>query len=216
MIKGDANMKLTEKSCVEFIELLSSKEPVPGGGGSAALVGAVGTALGSMVCNLTLGKKKYMQYEADVKIILEKNIKLYKTLLAMIDEDAENFLPLSKAYGMKKDTPDQIKLKEETLENALKNACKTPMLILKYCYDSIKLLRELVDKCSLIVISDVGVGVQCLRSALLSAHLNVIVNINSIKDHEFVNNVKSEIQPVVDEGIQIADEVYGKVLEKMR
>lgn len=208
-------MKLTEKSCVEFIELLSSKEPVPGGGGSAALVGAVGTALGSMVCNLTLGKKKYMQYEADVKIILEKNIKLYKTLLSMIDEDAENFLPLSKAYGMKKDTPDQIKLKEETLENALKNACKTPMLILKYCYDSIKLLRELVDKCSLIVISDVGVGIQCLRSALLSAHLNVIVNINSIKDHEFVNNVKSEIQPVVDEGIKIADEVYVKVLEKM-
>lgn len=208
-------MSLTEKSCVEFIELLSSKEPVPGGGGSAALVGAVGSALGSMACNLTIGKKKYMQYEPDVKIILEKNINLYKKLLTMIDEDAKNFLPLSKAYGMKRDTPEQIKLKEETLEKALKDACKTPISILSYCYESIKLQRELVDKCSLIVISDVGVGVQCLRSALISAHLNIIVNINSIKNQLFVNDVKFQIQPIVDNGIKIADEVYTKVLERM-
>lgn len=208
-------MKLTEKSCVEFIELLSSKEPVPGGGGSAALVGAIGTALGSMVCNLTVGKKKYMQYEEDIKSILEKNVNLYKKLLAMVDEDAENFLPLSKAYSMKRDTAEQVRLKEETLEKALKNACKTPIAIINYCYESIKLQRELVGKCSIIVISDVGVGIQCLRSALLSAHLNVIVNLNSIIDQEFVNNIKFEIQPVVNEGIKIADEVYVKVLEKM-
>lgn len=208
-------MKLAEKSCAEFIDMLSSKEPIPGGGGAAALVGAIGSALGNMVCNLTIGKKKYAKYELDVKLILEKNIILYKNLLNMIDEDAKNFLPLSKAYGMKKDTLEEKNLKEETLEKTLKDACQVPMLIVKYCYESIKLQRELVDKCSLLVISDIGVGVQCLRSALIGAQLNVIININSIKDKMYVDDVKRQIQPLVEEGIKIADEVYIKVVEKI-
>lgn len=208
-------MKLAEKSCAEFIDMLSSKEPIPGGGGAAALVGAIGSALGNMVCNLTIGKKKYAKYELDVILILEKNIILYKNLLNMIDEDAKNFLPLSKAYGMKKDTLEEKNLKEETLEKTLKDACQVPMLIVKYCYESIKLQRELVDKCSLLVISDIGVGVQCLRSALIGAQLNVIININSIKDKLYVDDVKRQIQPLVEEGIKIADEVYIKVVEKI-
>lgn len=207
-------MKLIEKNSIEFIDVLASKAAVPGGGGAAALVGAIGMALGSMVCNLTIGKKKYAQYEDDVKEILFQAEKIQKDLLDMIDEDAECFLPLSRAYGLPANTDEEKKLKEQTMENALKLACEVPIKIVRTSYDSIKLHEALVDKGSKLAISDVGVGVQCLRAALLSGELNVIININSIKDEEYVHKVKTEVENLVSEGVKIADEVYAKV-EKM-
>lgn len=208
-------MKLADKTCMDFTEVLASKEPVPGGGGAAALVGAIGTALGSMVCNLTIGKKKYAQYEEEIKGILSEAGEIQRELLKMIDDDAENFLPLSKAYGMKKDTEEERKLKEETLEKALKQACEVPVSIVKKAYEAIKLHENLVNKCSKLAISDVGVGVQCLRAAIISAQLNVIININSIKDQNYVSKVKEETEKLVKEGIEIADEVYEEVLKSL-
>lgn len=204
-------MKISEKNCVEFVEVLASKSAVPGGGGAAALVGAVGMALGSMVCNLTIGKKKYAEYEESVKETLLKAGQIEKRLLDMIDEDAECFLPLSKAYGLPKSTEEEKKIKEETMENALKVACEVPINIVKVCYDAIKLHEDLVDKGSKLAISDVGVGVQCLRAAILSGQLNVVININSIKDEDYVNKVKTEVDTLVTEGVKICDEVYAKV-----
>ena len=159
-------MKISEKTCVEFVNLLASKSAVPGGGGAAALVGAIGMALGSMVCNLTIGKKKYAEYEDSVKEILVKAGEIEEKLLSMIDEDANNFLPLSKAYGLPTST---------------------------------------------LAISDVGVGIQCLRSAILSGQQNVVININSIKDMEYVEKVRNEVNHLVEEGVKICDEVYAKV-----
>ncbi|SHJ62045.1 cyclodeaminase/cyclohydrolase family protein [Tepidibacter formicigenes] len=206
-------MKLVEKNSVEFVEVLASKAAVPGGGGAAALVGAIGTALGSMVCNLTIGKKKYAEYEEKVKEILSKATQIQDELLKMVDEDAENFLPLSKAYGIKASTEEEKKIKEETMEKALKTACEVPIKIVRTCYDAIKLHEELVDKGSRLAISDIGVGVQCLRAALISGQLNVIININSIKDEEYVKKVKEETDRLVSEGTKLADEVYKKVEE---
>ena len=182
-------MKISEKTCVEFVNLLASKSAVPGGGGAAALVGAIGMALGSMVCNLTIGEK----------------------LLSMIDEDANNFLPLSKAYGLPTSTEEEKKIKEETMENALKVACEAPINIVRMCFDAIKLHKDLVDKGSRLAISDVGVGIQCLRSAILSGQQNVVININSIKDMEYVEKVRNEVNHLVEEGVKICDEVYAKV-----
>ena len=204
-------MGISEKTCIEFVDVLASKSAVPGGGGAAALVGAIGMALGSMVCNLTIGKKKYAEYEESVKEILAKASEIEKKLLNMIDEDAENFLPLSKAYGLPTSTEEEKKIKEETMENALKVACKVPINIVRVCYDAIKLHENLVDKGSRLAISDVGVGVQCLRAAILSGQLNVIININSIKDIEYVEIVRSEVNNLVEEGVRICDEVYAKV-----
>jgi len=204
-------MELANKTCTEFVEVLASKSATPGGGGAAALTGAIGMALGSMVCNLTIGKKKYAEHEDAVKDILEKAHKIEADLLNMIDEDAENFLPLSKAYGIKAKTEEEKKKKAETLENALKQACEVPVEIVKTAYESIKLHEELVDKGSRLAISDVGVGVQCLRAALISGQLNVTININSIKDEEYVAKVRKETESLVEEGIEIADRVYKKV-----
>lgn len=204
-------MSISEKSCVEFVEVLASRAAVPGGGGASALVGSIGMALGSMVCNLTIGKKKYAEYEESVKSILEKAGKLEKDLLSMIDQDAECFLPLSKAYGLPTNTEEEKQFKSETMEKALKVACEVPINIVRACYEAIKLHEDLVDKGSRLAISDVGVGVQCLRAAILSGQLNVVININSIKDSEYVEKVRSEVNQLVEDGVRVCDEVYSKV-----
>lgn len=209
-------MKISEKSCVDFVECLASKEPVPGGGGVSALVGSIGMALGIMVCNLTIGKKKYKEYEEDLKVILDEAGNIEKELLEMIDKDAECFLPLSKAYGLPKDTEEEKKIKEETMEKALKVACEVPLNIVRVCHKAIKLHEGLVDKGSRLVISDVGVGVQCLRAAILSAELNVVININSIKDEEYVEKVRAELDELVKDGVRICDEVYSKVEKALK
>ena len=204
--------KIAQKSCVDFIEVLASKAAVPGGGGAAALAGAIGMALGSMVCNLTTGKKKYAQYEEAIQEILEKAAKLEEELLSMIDKDAEGFFPLSKAYGLPTTTEEEKQYKAETMEKCLKVACEVPMNIVRLCYDSIKLHEELVDKGLKLAISDVGCGVQCLRAAILSGQLNVIINVNSMKDIEYAEKIEKECNQLVDDGVKICDEVYEKVL----
>lgn len=204
-------MKISEKTCIEFVNVLASKSAVPGGGGAAALVGAIGMALGSMVCNLTIGKKKYAEYEESVNEILVKAREIEKKLLSMIDKDAKNFLPLSKAYGLPNSTEEEKKIKEDIMENALKVACEVPIDIVRVCFDAIKLHEDLVDKGSKLAISDVGVGVQCLRAAILSGQLNVVININSIKDMEYVEAIRKEVNSLVEEGVKICDEVYAKV-----
>ena len=120
-------MKMIDGSCAEFTDKLASKVAVPGGGGAAALVGALGTALASMVVNLTLGKKKYAEFEEVNKEIMAKALKIQEELLEMVDKDAENFLPLSKAYGLPKETEEEKKYKEETLEKCLIVACGVPV-----------------------------------------------------------------------------------------
>ena len=204
--------KIAQKNCVDFVDVLASKAAVPGGGGAAALAGAIGMALGSMVCNLTTGKKKYAQYEEAIQEILVKAGKLQEELLSMIDKDTEGFYPLSKAYGLPTSTEEEKQYKAETMEKCLKVACEVPMNIVRLCHDSIKLHEELVDKGSKLAISDVGCGVQCLRAAILSAQLNVIINVNSMKDREYAQKIDRECNQLVEDGVKICDEVYKKVL----
>lgn len=204
-------MKMIHGTCVEFVNELASKNAVPGGGGAAALTGAIGTALASMVVNLTLGKKKYAEFEETNKEIMAKALKIQEELMAMVDRDAENFLPLSKAYGLPKETEEQKKIKEETMEKCLIQACSVPVEIVIKSYEAIELHQQLVDKGSKLAISDVGVGVQCLRTALISGWLNVLININMIKDEAYITKINEDVKPLVAKGISIADEVYTKV-----
>lgn len=208
-------MKLVNASCAAFVDETFSKAPVPGGGGVAALAGALGIALGGMVCNLTTGKKKYAQYEEDIQRILKEAEVLKARLLELIDEDAENFYPLSQAYGLPKNTEEEKKIKEETLQKCFKVAIQGPIEIMKVCYDSIKLQEELVDKGSMLAISDVGCGVLLLKGALQSAWLNVVVNLNCITDEEYKANLREELVPMMMDGMYICDDVYKAVLNKL-
>lgn len=206
-------MKLSQCTCEDFAAKLASKEPVPGGGGVAALAGSLGAALASMVANYSIGKKKFLGMEAKHQEIIDKSCDLMNKLMALIDEDAENFAPLSKAYGMPSATEEEKAEKEKVLQQCLLVAASGPVKMVEYIYEAIKIQEELVDISTKIIISDVGCAVQMLKAALYSANLNVIVNMNSIKDEKYVAETSAKCNKMVAEGTQIADKVYNKVVE---
>jgi len=212
---GRYRMSMIVKSCKDFVDVLASKAPVPGGGGAAALGGSIGMALSNMVGNLTVGKKKYADVEDEVKALIDQGSKVINELNILVDKDAEEFEPLSKAYGLPKDTPEQAKFKEETLEKCSKNACGVPLDIMRKSFEGIKIHQRMGQIGTLIAISDVGCGVAFLKAALISARLNVIININSIKDQAFVTTVRTEMNQLLDEGSKIADDTLKLVLEKL-
>lgn len=202
-------------SCTRFVDETFSKAPVPGGGGVAALVGSIGTALAGMVGNLTTGKKKYAGYEDDIQRILVEAKEIQDELLALIDKDAENFYPLSQCYGMKVETEEEKAAKEEKMQACLKVAVTAPVEIVRLSYRALKLHEELVTKGSKLAVSDVGCGAACLKAALQSGWLNVLINLKSIKDEAFVREISDELLPLVEEGSALADDIYAKVKEQL-
>jgi len=205
-------MPYSEMTAQAFTDVLASKEPVPGGGGASSLVGAIGTALASMVANLTTGKKKYAAFEPDLKRILEQADMLRAELLAEIDEDARCFEPLSKAYGIPKDDPQRA----ETLEDALRVACSAPMEIMRTAARAIDLHAELMEKGSALMQSDVGVGVLCCKTALQGASLNVYVNAKLMADREYAEELCDEADSLLETYGKRADEVYAAVAAKLK
>lgn len=200
--------QLTTRSCTDFAAALASKAPVPGGGGASALVGALGAALCSMVANYTVGKKKYAAVEEDVKAILARADELREQLLALVEEDAKAFEPLSRAYAIPKDDPGR----EEVMERCLRAAAAPPMELLRLSCQAIDLHRELLDKGSAMVLSDVGTGVIFCWSALYGAALNVKVNTKLMKDRECAQAVNAEADELVNKYWKIADQVYETVM----
>ena len=209
-------MELKEYSLFDFIENLSSKSPAPGGGGSAALSGAQGMALAAMVCNLTIGKKKYIEFDAELKNILEKSILMQGRFLDLIEEDKNNFIPLSNAYGLPSETEEEKNIKLTYMEEALKTACKTPYEVVELAYEGILHHQRLLNISSKLVISDVGVGVQNLRTAILAGQMNILINTKLMKDRVHAQEMENHISELVQKGIKIADEISINVLERMK
>jgi formiminotetrahydrofolate cyclodeaminase len=197
----------------DFIAALSSKEPVPGGGGASAYVGSLGMALGLMVGNLTVGKKKYQDVEADIVQIMKKGQLIIDRLNELVQEDAEAFYPLSQAYGLPKNTEEEARIKEETLQKALVKASLVPLEIARYCAQAIELHEELAVKGSRIAISDVGVGVALAKAALISAKLNVLINTQIMKDLELKQKIEAELYELERVFTAKADQVFAKVEE---
>lgn len=209
-------MDFTDKSCREFASVLASKEPVPGGGGASALVGSLAASLGSMVGNLTLGKKKYAAVEADIRDLTGKMDKLREELLELTEEDARVFAPLSRAYGMPKDTEEERAEKDRVMEAALKEATRVPLEIMRKCCQVIRLQEEFAEKGSRLAVSDAGVGVIFAKSALQGAALNVFINTGSAKDREFAEAAEREAEDMLKEYTMKADEVYALVYSSLR
>jgi formiminotetrahydrofolate cyclodeaminase len=209
-------MRLTEESCKEFILKLSSSSPVPGGGGASAMVGALGAALGNMVGNLTLGKKKYENVQEDIKALLDKGDRLCKELLRLVEKDAEVFEPLSKAYGLPRNTEEERKLRDEVLEEALKSACSVPLDIMEAVAEAIGVLSELASKGTRIAISDVGAGLIFCKSALMGASLNVLINTKMMKDRKYAEELNSMVDTRLREECGKADRLYGEVEDSLR
>ena len=209
-------MAMSEKSCDYFLEVLASNAPTPGGGGAAAMGGAIGMALSNMVGNLTIGKKRYADVEDEVKELVERGTKIIADLKMMVDKDAEVFEPLSKAYGLPKDTPEQAAHKKKTLEECSKLACSVPMEIMRKAYEGIKIHQRMGQIGTKIALSDVGCGVAFLKAALISASLNVIINLGSIEDEKFIAETTAEMDRLLEEGQKIADETLEAVISKIK
>lgn len=209
-------MGFSEVSCSEFVEVLGSKSPVPGGGGASALVGAVGMALGNMVGSLTVGKKKYADVEAEMYELKAKSDQLQKDLLRLIERDAEVFEPLSKAYGMPRETEAEKAEKARVMEIVLKDACSVPMEIMEKCCEAIDLLVEFGAKGSALAISDAGVGAACCKAALKGASLNVYINTKSMANKEYADQLNAKCDAMLEKYTKIADEVFESVLARLK
>ncbi len=204
------------KSIEEFIEVLSSKEPVPGGGGASALAGTMGTALARMVGNLTLGKKKYIDVQEDISVLQQKTLILTGELMDLIDKDAEVFLPLSKAYSLPGATLEEREYKDRVMEEALNIACSVPVMIMEKSYQMLLLLGEYADKGLKIAISDVAVSSVMLRAAISGASVNVYINTKIMKDRNKAEELNSHCDDLMQKGIDLADEIFERVEKKLR
>ena len=201
------------KTIGAWTEALASKAPVPGGGGASALGGALGAALGQMVVNLTVGKKRYAAVEEEMQEHLAALKKLQEDLLGLADQDAEVFAPLAEAYGMPAETKEQKAKKEQVMEERLLAASLVPLQMMEKASEVLDILKELEKKGSRMAVSDVGVAVQFARAALLGAVMNVYINTKSMKNRERADELNRRAQKLTRTGVQKADEVYSRVLE---
>jgi formiminotetrahydrofolate cyclodeaminase len=208
-------MDFARQNCGDFIKVLASKEPVPGGGGASALVGAIGTALGNMVGSLTLGKKKYAEVQDAIVDLKARADKLQDELLALMTRDAEVFEPLSRAYGLPRDTEEQRVEKARVMEAALREACSVPLTIMEKCGAAIELLREFEAKGTSIAISDVGCGAVCCKAALEAASLNVLINTKSMADRVYAAGINEKVQGLLGIYRSMADEIYTRVAARV-
>lgn len=209
-------MRMTEQSCEYFVDVLASKEPVPGGGGAAALIGAVGTALSDMVGSLTVGKKKYGDVQNEIAKLKTEAAKLEKEFINLVTRDAEVFEPLSKAYGLPKKTEEEQKFKAEVMEKALDEACSVPLQIMECACKAVELTDAMSKIGTAIAISDAGCGAASLRAALSAASLNVFINTKSMADREKAEKLESHAQGMLDKYIPICDEIFARVLDRIK
>ena len=205
-----------ERTCSQFLAELASKAPTPGGGGTAALVGAAGVALGNMVGNLTTGKKKYAAVEEKIQALNAKAETLRKELEALVQEDAEAFAPLAAAYGLPKDTPEQAADKERVMETALTRAALVPIKIMQKCLEGITLAYSYAVDGSTMAISDAGCAAVLCKAALQAASLNVFVNTKLMTNREFATALEHTAEQLLDAGTSYADEAFHYVNEKLR
>ena len=188
---------LIDKKVSNFLDELASNSPTPGGGSVAALAGALGAALISMVGNLTVGKKKYEDVEEDIKKIISSSEKLRYELSKLIEEDVKVFNNFMSTYKMPKETEDEKKVRAEKIQESLIEAAKVPLKVAYKCLDILSLSKEVAEKGNINVVSDAGVAVLMAEAALESAILNVKINLGMIKDEKVRAELSSSIKEIL-------------------
>lgn len=200
-------MDMTMESCRSFVEALASNAPAPGGGGAAALVGAMGVALGNMVGALTVGKKKYADVEAEMIALKAECDSMQAALLDQVEADEIGFLPLLKAYGMDRENPHR----EKALEEAALSACAAPVQIMELCCRAIGCLGKFAEKGSRLAVSDAGCGAVFCKAALQAAALNVFTNTKSMKNRAAAEALNARARDMLETYCALADEIFDAV-----
>jgi len=206
---------LTDQPLSKFFDELASGSPAPGGGSVAALSGALGTALTSMVCHLTIGKKKYLDVEVEMKKILHMSEELRRTFARLIDRDSEAFNKVMDAYGLPRNTEDQKALRAAAIQAATKEAALVPLEVMKHVIDALALAKGVAENGNSNSISDAGVSALMLHAAAESAALNVRVNLNSITDAEFLGWRSDELISLLRTCRATSGDIMGIVKSKL-
>lgn len=202
-------------SIATFLDDLASERPTPGGGGAAAICGAIGAALVSMVANLTIGKKNYEAVSEDLAAVNAKAEALRAELTGAIEEDVVAFDAVMGAYGLPRATDEEKAQRTAAIQAALKEATLAPLRAVKACYEVILLSAAVADKGNLNVISDAGVAVLAANAGLRSAALNVYINAKSIKDREFADKQIAEVEALLAQAAETTESVYRIVRTKI-
>ena len=206
---------IKDKPIQQFLDELASKAPTPGGGSAAAIMGAMGAALVSMVCNLTLGKKNYADVQGEIEIVLVKSESLRTLLTDMIRADVDVFGQVMEAYGMPKENAEEKQVRADAIQAALKAATDVPLACAKACAEVIALSRIVAGKGNKNVVSDAGVAVLAGHAALKSAALNVFVNVGAINDETFAQDRLAQINALLAGNDISVAEVYAMVKSKL-
>ena len=206
-------MKPTDMQVKEFMSVLGSDEPAPGGGSASALAGSMGISLTKMVTELTMGKKKYAEYDQLAQDTQKEAARLQENLLQAIDKDTEAFNVVSAVFSMPKSTPEEKAARSAALQKALQGAAESPYEMMETCLEALRVTNKVVGKSNTNAASDLGVAALNLKSALQGAWLNVLINLSGIKDEAFVEKYRQDGTAVLNEGCQLADDIYNKILE---
>jgi len=207
--------KLTKKPINSFLDELASSAPAPGGGSVAALSGALGAALISMVSNLTIGKKKYAGVQDEITALLKKSESLRDKLTGLFEEDVVVYTRLSQTMKMPHDTEEQKNSRTEAMDKALKAATDVPLRAAEACVSVMELCRPVAETGNINAVSDVGVGILMAEAGLRSAALNVLINLGLIKDDEFVSEKRKRLNTLLNGKPALRDEIYDLVAGKL-
>lgn len=204
-------MQLIDLKVNEFMTVLGSDEPAPGGGSASALAGAMGISLTKMVTELTIGKKKYAEFEEIVKQRQAEAARLQDAFIIAIDEDTEAFNKVSAVFTMPKDTEEEKAARKEAMQHALEGATKTPFKMMEIATEALKVTEALIGKSNTNAASDLGVAALNLKSALQGAWLNVLINLSGVKDEDFVKHYRKNGLELLAEGSKLADHIYTEI-----
>jgi formiminotetrahydrofolate cyclodeaminase len=206
---------LVTKPLNQFLDELASSSPAPGGGSVAALAGALGAALTSMVCNLTIGKKKYAGVQEEMKSILTQAEDLRAKFAGLVDKDTDAFNKVMEAFSLPKETEPQIALRRAAINEATKEATLVPLEVMKHCIDAMALAQEVAANGNPNSVSDAGVSALLLHAACEGAALNVRINLSSLADSEFVGWKSDEVDSLLKTSKMMLEEAMEIVAEKM-
>lgn len=208
-------MKLTEKPVANFLDELASKAPAPGGGSVAAISGALGAALVSMVCNLTLDKKGYEDVQEDIRDLLAQSEALRAELTGLLEADVAAYSGYSQAAKMPRATDEEKAVRAEAMQAALQVATDVPLRIAEAAVKVIDLCQPAAEKGNKFAVSDAGVAVLMAEAALRSAALNVLINLGSLKDKEFAAAKRARLESLLAGKGALRDQIYDLVVSKL-
>ena len=208
-------MKLAELKTAEFVDLLASGAPAPGGGSAAALEGALGAALTAMVCGLTVGKKKYAEFQELAEEAQKKATGLKARFVDVMDRDTEAFNVVSAAFGMPKETDEEKAARSAAIQKGLEGCTKTPFEMMELAVETLELTASILGKSNDSAASDLGVSALSLRAAIQGAWLNVLINIGSLKNKELAEDYRAKGEALLAKALPLADEIYDTVVKSM-